>query len=365
MTEERILVQREGTFHYPIVFRKDFSSLSEEVLSLSKKSRRICVVSDSHVAPLYLDTVTKELGKCGMKVTAYILPAGESNKNLDQIQGIYEHLIQEHFDRNDMLAALGGGVTGDMTGFAAATYLRGIDFIQIPTTLLSQVDSSIGGKTGVDFRQYKNMVGAFHQPLLVYTNGAVLKTLPDAEFASGMGEVIKHGLIRDKGYSTWLSCNREAILEREESTCLEMIYRSCMIKKTVVEKDPTEQGERAVLNMGHTIGHAIEKLKNFTMSHGACVAVGCAASAFLSMQKGWITEEDYKDVLRQLEAFHLPVETTGLSPEDILQTTKSDKKMDGKAVKFILLKGWGNAVVDRTLTDSDLLSGIHAVLAAD
>ena len=392
MTEERILVQREGTFHYPIVFRKDFSSLSEEVLSLSKKSRRICVVSDSHVAPLYLDAVTKELGKCGMKVTAYILPAGESNKNLDQIQGIYEHLIQEHFDRNDMLAALGGGVTGDMTGFAAATYLRGIDFIQIPTTLLSQVDSSIGGKTGVDFRQYKNMVGAFHQPLLVYTNGAVLKTLPDAEFASGMGEVIKHGLIRDKGYSTWLSCNREAILEREESTCLEMIYRSCMIKKTVVEKatklmnplknknllytkttagktvvekDPTEQGERAVLNMGHTIGHAIEKLKNFTMSHGACVAVGCAASAFLSMQKGWITEEDYKDVLRQLEAFHLPVETTGLSPEDILQTTKSDKKMDGKAVKFILLKGWGNAVVDRTLTDRDLLSGIHAVLAAD
>ena len=365
MTEERILVQREGTFHYPIVFRKDFSSLSEEVLSLSKKSRLICVVSDSHVAPLYLDAVTKELGKCGMKVTAYILPAGESNKNLDQIQGIYEHLIQEHFDRNDMLAALGGGVTGDMTGFAAATYLRGIDFIQIPTTLLSQVDSSIGGKTGVDFRQYKNMVGAFHQPLLVYTNGAVLKTLPDAEFASGMGEVIKHGLIRDKGYSTWLACNREAILEREESTCLEMIYRSCMIKKTVVEKDPTEQGERAVLNMGHTIGHAIEKLKNFTMSHGACVAVGCAASAFLSMQKGWITEEDYKDVLRQLEAFHLPVETTGLSPEDILQTTKSDKKMDGKAVKFILLKGWGNAVVDRTLTDSDLLSGIHAVLAAD
>ena len=217
----------------------------------------------------------------------------------------------------------------------------------------------------MDFRQYKNMVGAFHQPLLVYTNGAVLKTLPDAEFASGMGEVIKHGLIRDKGYSTWLACNREAILEREESTCLEMIYRSCMIKKTVVEKDPTEQGERAVLNMGHTIGHAIEKLKNFTMSHGACVAVGCAASAFLSMQKGWITEEDYKGVLRQLEAFHLPVETTGLSPEDILQTTKSDKKMDGKAVKFILLKGWGNAVVDRTLTDRDLLSGIHAVLAAD
>lgn len=365
MTEERLLVRRAGDFHYPIVFQKDFSSLSKEILALSKKSRRICVVSDSHVAPLYLDAVTEELKKSRLEVTFYILPAGEANKNLEHIQGIYEHLIQNHFDRSDMLAALGGGVTGDMTGFAAATYLRGIDFIQIPTTLLSQVDSSIGGKTGVDFKQYKNMVGAFHQPLLVYTNVSVLKTLPDTEFASGMGEVLKHGFIRDSIYSRWLSANRESILQKEEDVCLEMIYRSCVIKKTVVENDPTEQGERAVLNLGHTIGHAIEKLKNFTMSHGACVAVGCAASAFLSLKKGWMSEEDYAKLLEQLRVFGLPTKTEGLSAKEILQTTKSDKKMDGRAIKFILLQGWGNAVVDKTLTDADLLSGIHSVLTGD
>ena len=364
MTGERLLVQRIGDFHYPIVFRKDFASLADEVLTLQKESRRICIVSDSHVAPLYLEEVKRELKKCKMEVMSYILPAGEENKTLEQIQGIYEYLIQQHFDRKDMLAALGGGVTGDMTGFAAATYLRGIDFIQIPTTLLSQVDSSIGGKTGVDFKQYKNMVGAFHQPLLVYTNVSVLKTLPDTEFSSGMGEVIKHGLIRDKDYNVWLTLHREEIMQRENDICLEMIYRSCVIKKTVVENDPTEQGERAVLNLGHTIGHAVEKLKNFTMSHGACVAVGCAASAFSSMKRGWLTKEEYEEILEQIKAFDLPVYTENLCAEEILQTTKSDKKMDGKAIKFILLQKKGYAVVDKTLTDADLLEGIRSVLPA-
>ena len=182
---------------------------------------------------------------------------------------LYEHLILEHFDRKDILAALGGGVVGDLCGFAAATYLRGIGFVQIPTTLLSQVDSSIGGKTGVDFDAYKNMVGAFHMPLFVYTNLRTLLTLPGEQFSSGMGEVIKHGLIKDKEYYQWLVDNREGILKRDLDLCQAMVYGSNRIKKEVVETDPTEQGDRALLNFGHTLGHAVEKLKDFTMLQAA------------------------------------------------------------------------------------------------
>lgn len=365
MIPERLLVKRQEDFHYPIVFQQTFGTLAQEVLDLKKGSTRICIVTDSHVAPLYLEQVKEALLKTGMIVSSYVLPAGEANKNLEQIQGIYEHLIQNHFDRKDMLAALGGGVTGDMTGFAAATYLRGIDFIQIPTTLLSQVDSSIGGKTGVDFKQYKNMVGAFHQPLLVYMNVSTLKTLPEEEFSSGMGEVLKHGLIRDKEYSRWITRHRREILAREEEACKEMIYRSCLIKKNVVEQDPTEKGERALLNMGHTIGHAVEKLKDFSLLHGQCVAIGCAASVYLSWKKGWISKEEYGEIKEQLQAFALPVKVQGFGKEEVLKTTKSDKKMAGGQIRFILLRAWGDAVIDTTLTDEELLEGIQSILTEE
>lgn len=248
-----------------------------------------------------------------------------------------------------------------MTGFTAATYLRGIDFIQIPTTLLAQVDSSIGGKTGIDFGQYKNMVGAFHQPLFVYANVQALKTLPETEFISGMGEVVKHGLIRSKDYSQWLLAHKKEIMVRQPDVCQEMIYKSCVIKKTVVENDPLEHGERAVLNFGHTIGHAVEKLKDFSLHHGHCVSIGCAAAAYLSLKKGCLTKSEYEEVLTELKAFHLPVKVNGLSFEDILTTTKSDKKMDKGHIRFILLQGCGNAVIDTSLSDDDLIEAIKEI----
>lgn len=362
MVKDRLLVKREGDFTYPIVFRKDFSGLSQEIESLKSKGKKICVVTDENVAPLYLEQVKEQLRQGGKEVFAYILPPGEENKNLEQIQGIYEYLIQNHFDRKDMLAALGGGVAGDMTGFAAATYLRGIDFIQIPTTLLAQVDSSIGGKTGVDFKQYKNMVGAFHQPMLVYMNVSVLKSLSREQFACGMGEVLKHGLIRDLKYSRWLWENRKGILAREEELCQEMIYQSCVIKKTVVENDPTEKGERAVLNMGHTIGHAVEKLKDFSMAHGQCVSVGCMASAYLSRSRGRISDDEYQEIKTQLMAFGLPVKVEGLQRDEILKATKSDKKMEAGHIKFVLLECLGHAVVDTSVTDKELLEAIDSIL---
>ena len=201
---ERIPIRRDGDVIYDIVLRDSFDGLGEEIAALGLSGRKFCIVTDTNVAPLYLESVRAAVADKASAVAEYVFPAGEGSKNLDTVRGLYEHLILEHFDRKDILIALGGGVVGDLCGFAAATYLRGVGFIQIPTTLLSQVDSSIGGKTGVDFDSYKNMVGAFHMPRLVYMNISVLKTLPAEQFTAGMGEVIKHGLIRDAGYWHWI-----------------------------------------------------------------------------------------------------------------------------------------------------------------
>ena len=239
---KRLEVHRDNKPIYDIVMEASFDGLEKEVLGLGLKNRKICIVTDSNVAPLYLEEVKGILEKCCSRVTVFVFPAGEENKNLDTVRGLYTHLIEEHFDRKDMLAALGGGVVGDLCGFGAATYLRGIDFFQIPTTLLSQVDSSIGGKTGVDFDAYKNMVGAFHMPRLVYTNLRTLTTLSEEQFSSGMGEVIKHGLIKNKAYYEWIKEHREEILARDLSICETMVYESCLVKKQVVELDPTEKG---------------------------------------------------------------------------------------------------------------------------
>ena len=276
--ENRLIVHVNSEPIYDIVLTETFEGLSKELIALGCEKKKLCIVTDSNVAPLYLDEIRNLVQGCCRQVTTYIIPAGEENKNLDTVRGVYEHLIQYKYDRKDYLIALGGGVVGDLCGFTAATYLRGIGFIQIPTTLLSQVDSSIGGKTGVDFDAYKNMVGAFHMPKLVYTNVSVLKTLPFEQYSNGMGEVIKHGLIRDKEYYEWILDNKEAILKRDPQICRTLVYGSNLIKREVVEIDPTEQNERATLNFGHTLGHAVEKLMNLSILHGHCVALGALAA---------------------------------------------------------------------------------------
>lgn len=358
---DRLTICRNGDPIYDICMETSFDGLKKEVEAFALRDHKICIVTDSNVASLYLEEVKAVLSQCCSKISVFIFPAGEENKNLNTVKELYEHLIREHFDRKDMFAALGGGVTGDLCGFAAATYLRGIDFIQIPTTLLSQVDSSIGGKTGVDFDAYKNMVGAFHMPRLVYTNLAALLTLPKEQFSSGMGEVIKHGLIRDKAYYQWLKDNHDAIMARDLSVCREMVFRSNEIKKAVVEKDPTEQGERAYLNFGHTLGHAVEKLKDFSMLHGHCVGLGCVAAARICRLRGLLTWQEEMDIRETMERFGIPVTVSGLSWDAVYQATKSDKKMDSGSVKFILLKKIGEAYADRTLTEQEIQAGFDAV----
>ncbi len=353
----RMTVHRDEKAIYDIVIESSFDRLGAEVSSLGiTEGRRVCIVTDSNVAPLYLEQIKAQLLLQCRQVDSFVFSAGEEYKNLNTVRDLYEFLILNHYDRQDVLVALGGGVVGDLCGFTAATYLRGISFIQVPTTLLSQVDSSIGGKTGVDFDAYKNMVGAFHMPKLVYTSLNTLTSLSDEQFACGMGEVIKHGMIKNRAYYDWMIEHSEKIMNRNAAVCEEMIYQSNLIKRDVVEKDPTEKGERALLNFGHTLGHAIEKLMNFQMLHGQCVALGCVAASYLSAVRGEISMEEAMHAKEVFHKFALPISIAdfGLDIEQIIKTTKSDKKMDSNSIKFILLHEVGNAYIDRTVTDNEM-----------
>lgn len=359
---ERMTINYEKKPCYDIVFSESFEQLKEELDKLNIAGRKVCIITDSHVKALYGDEVMEILNGHCVKNVLYSFPAGEENKTLNTVRDAYEFLIKEKFDRKDLLVALGGGVVGDVTGFIAATYLRGVDFVQIPTTLLAQSDSSIGGKTGVDFDGYKNMVGAFYMPKLVYMNVATLKTLDDRQFNSGFAEVMKHGLIKDGAFYEWLIDRLYEISDRDTETLLEMVQRSCMVKKLVVEKDPTEKGDRALLNFGHTIGHAIEKASNFTMMHGECVALGAVAAAFISWKHEWLSMEEYYEVRDMFVPFGLPISIENINPEEILALTKSDKKVEGNAIKFILLKKVGKAVIDLNVTDEDILNAVKEIL---
>lgn len=366
--ENGLSVSYDGEWIYDIVLESSYGQLLDVLApvlkSRNEKNVKICIVTDSNVAKIYQNEVEEILKSRYSTVKTFIFESGEANKNLNTIEKLYEYLIINHFERNDLLIALGGGVVGDMTGFAAATYLRGIDFVQIPTTLLAQVDSSIGGKTGVDFAQYKNMVGAFNQPKLVYMNLDVLKTLPKEQFASGMAEALKSGLIRDQEYFTYLCDEIKAIQSLEHEAILRTVSGSCKIKREVVQNDPKEKGERALLNFGHTIGHAIEKLSDFTLYHGECVALGMVAAAYISFKSGNISKEDLEKIKHIISAYNLPIrlKTAKMSADDVLAATKSDKKMEDGRVKFVLLHAIGDAYISREVSDEMLSDGIRYVL---
>ena len=346
-----ITIHENGQPIYDITIERDFNMLFAILDKAGCKSRRVCIVSDSHVAPLYIEQVKNIADNIAGEVISFVFDAGEQSKNTDTVCDLYEKLIQAHFDRKDFLIALGGGVVGDLTGFAAATYLRGICVIQVPTSLLAMVDSSIGGKTGVDCRGYKNMIGSFYQPSAVYMNLSVLTTLSDEQYYSGYGEVIKHGLIRDMDYYSYLSDNIASCRDRNLDILEEVVYRSCKIKQHVVENDPKEKGERALLNFGHTLGHAIEKLMNFSMLHGDCVSVGTVAASYISMKRGYITSQEYNNISDMFKEMRLPVSVSGLSADEVIRVSKSDKKMNAGQIRFILLKSLGNAVITDDVSD--------------
>lgn len=362
MEKNRLAVSCEGIHSYDIILEQGFEQLIDELEQFEPKTRKLCIVTDSNVGSIYSKTLVQQLNQVFKTVEVFTFPAGEENKNLDIVQKLYGFLIEHNFDRKDILAALGGGVVGDLTGFAAATYLRGIRFIQIPTSLLAMSDSSIGGKTGVDFDRYKNMVGAFYMPKLVYMNVSVLSTLDTRQFNSGFGEVIKHGFIRDVSFCYWLLEQQEGLKARKPDLLLPMIRRNCEIKREIVEADPTEQGERALLNFGHTLGHAIEKLLKFDWLHGECVGTGMIASAYISFTRGYLSKNDLLSMVSLLELYSLPVSLSGLTAKEILTAASKDKKKEGSVLKFILLDKIGHAVIDCTVSNAEMTAAIEFLL---
>jgi 3-dehydroquinate synthase len=301
------------------------------------------LVSNETVAPLYLDTVRRALA--GYQLAQVILPDGESHKTLQVLNRIFDALLEHRFNRNCCLVALGGGVIGDMTGFAAASYQRGVDFIQIPTTLLAQVDSSVGGKTGVNHALGKNMIGAFHQPRCVLADTETLNTLDDRQLAAGLAEVIKYGLIMDAGFFTWLENNIERLIARDADALGYAIERSCQCKAEIVAADEREAGRRVLLNLGHTFGHAIETGMGYgNWLHGEAVAAGMTMAADLSARHGWLAGADLERIRRLLSRARLPV----VAPPDIgrkqfLDLMAVDKKADDGGLRLVLLEAIGKA----------------------
>ncbi len=308
--------------------------------------KRAAVISNTTVAPLYLESLLGALGNHGVGAVPIILPDGEKYKNAETLGLIYDALLRERCERNTPLIALGGGVIGDMTGYAAATYLRGVPFIQIPTTLLAQVDSSVGGKTGINHPLGKNMIGAFYQPLVVLADIATLDTLPDQELRAGIAEIIKYGMIRDLPFFEWLEQNMERLLARDAAALQYAIARSCQNKAEVVGADERESGERALLNLGHTFGHAIETGMGYgAWLHGEAVAAGTLMATDLSRRLGWISEQDAARTRRLFERAGLPVIAPDLSAEKYLQLMGLDKKVVGGKIRFVLLEAIGRASV--------------------
>ena len=310
------------------------------------KQKHVAIVTNTTVAPLYLDPLLDLLKQHSIKAFPIILPDGESYKNQETLNLIYDALLKEKCERSVTLIALGGGVIGDMTGYAAATYLRGVPFIQIPTTLLSQVDSSVGGKTGINHPLGKNMIGAFYQPQCVIADIDTLRTLPQREFSAGMAEVIKYGLIRDKTFFDWLEKNIEGLMKLNPSLLIEAIERSCQNKANVVEMDEHESGVRATLNLGHTFGHAIENAMGYGVwLHGEAVAAGMVMAANLSKLMGWLKEIEFNRIVTLLKEAKLPVNPPQISEDQYMQLMRMDKKVvDGK-IRLVLQKGIGDSVI--------------------
>lgn len=346
---------------YPICITTNFDELGKAVLSL-RTGKKVVIVTDENVDGFHSEECIRRLEESGFEVYKHVLVPGEEHKTIDAVYGIYKKLIEYKLDRSSSLVALGGGVVGDISGFAAATYMRGINFIQIPTTLLSQADSSVGGKTGVDFDGHKNAVGAFYQPKLVYMNVNTIKTLPKREVSAGLAEVIKHGFIMDEEFCEYLNYNAQKIFAFDENVLQFLAKRNVSIKGSVVEQDEKEDDLRAVLNLGHTIGHAIETARNFELLHGECVAIGMVGAFKLSRYMDILPESVVDQVKAMLVKLELPVSLPGMDVDRVFDQIFYDKKVKDNKLKFILPRKIGE-VFQCTIEDTGLLKKVLFDLA--
>jgi len=349
-----------GDDSYDIKFAADFSGLVDSMSEVNAP-KKLLIVTDTNVRDLYADEVKNILEAADYDVDIYAFEAGEENKVMDTILGICGACVENKLDRNSMIVALGGGVVGDMAGFGAAIYMRGIRFVQIPTTLLSQSDSSVGGKTGIDFADSKNILGAFHQPELVYINVSTLKTLPTEQFVSGMGEVIKHGIIQDSEFFDYLIKNADKIKALDKDALIYMAKVNCTIKARVVEQDEKESGLRAILNFGHTIGHAVESVYDFRKTHGECVGLGMVAASYIAMKRGMISERQLKIIEDILLLYGFEIRVKLADKNLVWQFMQRDKKKLEGRLKFVLPVNIGEVVQTTDVTSDEVYEALDYI----
>ena len=348
-----------GERRYPIFIGSNLNP--QELLEPYIHGKQVMIVSNDTVAPLYLNRYKAALENLGKTVATCILPDGEKYKNIEHLNLIFDALLEAGFNRDCTVLALGGGVIGDMAGFASACFQRGVYFIQVPTTLLSQVDSSVGGKTGINHPLGKNMIGAFQQPQVVLADMSQLSTLPDRELSAGLAEVIKYALLGDEEFLVWLEANMEGLIARDEQLLAEAVYRSCAHKARIVANDEKEQGERALLNLGHTFGHAIESYLGYgEWLHGEAVATGMVMAADLSHRMGWISLKDLERTKKIISRAQLPIVCPKIPLDDFLAYMAHDKKVLNGQLRLVLLQQLGKAVITRDF-DVELMQ--QAILA--
>jgi len=347
--------------NYQVVISDDYKELGKYVSDLFPNLKRICIISDSNVSKLWLDDVKASLDGTCDTIIDHIFDAGEQNKKLDTVISCYDKLLANDFNRRDLIIGLGGGVTGDMAAYVASTYMRGTRFINLPTSLLAMADSSVGGKCGVDYDKYKNIVGSIYMPSLVFASTSSLKTLPDREFSCGMAEILKAGLIKDANYYEWLISHFNEIMDRDSETVSEMLYRAVAIKQFFVTKDPFEQNERMMLNFGHTIGHALEKYFDFKYSHGECVALGSVAAAYISYKRSMLSDEEFYEIRDMFVPFNLPISLDEFDYDKVYSFIGHDKKNTDTGLKFILLKKIGKAVITPDVTKEEIMDAIKSL----
>lgn len=332
-----------------------------EAIQNQLKNRKIAIISNLTVAPLYLESLKSALTPYNKDLHALILPDGEEYKNTQSWQMILDFLAENNFNRSDLLISLGGGVICDMTGFAAASWMRGIDFIQVPTSLLAQVDASVGGKTGINHTKGKNLIGAFHQPLAVIINTSTINTLPDREFKSGLGESIKYGFINQTDFLDWMSKHSKNINQQDLTTLSALIAQCCTFKRDIVQQDEKESGIRALLNLGHTFAHAIETYTHYTeYTHGEAVAIGMVMAAELSMISGVANDNLRKELENHLQDFDLLTKlSTSIDAQKLVALMRLDKKVQNNQHRLILMQSMGSAFIHKNICENDIYQAIQ------
>lgn len=355
----RIIIKAPAKGDYEVVIEQSFETLSEEITKIGCFDKKVCIISDLNVWQIYGDEVSSIFSKNECQVDSIILEPGEVSKATEDLLPCYKELLMKAYSRGDYIVSLGGGVVTDYAGFVAATFKCGTKLIHIPTSLMAMVSSSVGGKVGVDFDEYKNMIGAYYNPSLVFINTSCLNTLEDIQYFSGFAEVMKVAIVKSASVYEWLIDNLYEITDKDRGIVSDMIEQTITLEKIYIEKDPYNTSDRLVLNLGHTIGHALEKAKNYTMTQGECIALGIIAAAHISLKREMLSLEEYLEIRDMFVPFNLPITIEDIDVDTVVKDIRLDMTSGEKGPCFVLLKKIGKAVLDTNVTDDEFRAALE------